>query len=147
MTETPGLDAIDSAVERLVSALEQIATKHGSAAVDLAMAAYQVHAIRTLLYFGVILTAGMVLLTIAYLFAKRCNRLGWFEDGCEHGTKEDRAACTVAESAAATIFAIFGGFVVFKSVLNLTGLAIWLAAFGSPEILIATNVLKSAGLL
>ncbi len=147
MPENPAFDAIDSAVERLMDALERIATEHGSEAVDLAMMAYQVHAIRILLYHGVMLTGGLALLAVAYLFARRCNRLGWFEEGCTRGPPEDRTPPTIGESLAAAVFALSGAVVVFKGVLNLTGLATWLAALGSPEILVATNVLKSAGLM
>ncbi len=131
MTETPdAFVAIDSAVERLVNALERIATEHGPEAVDLAMTAYQVDAIQQV--------AGATIATMMIVPAVRYGRAF----AAEFAKEENPVKCFTA-GVAALVFGFFGLFGVIEIFVPVQ----WLAAFGSPEILVATNVLKSAGLM
>lgn len=125
------LPAIDRAVEKLVTALEQIATEHGSEAVDLAMTAYQIDSIQYLMFSAAAVLPGV--------FSIRMWRAGFREFRREGSGPEDFMPyfCIATLLAIPTIAGI-------GSALNP---ARWLAAFGNPEILVATNVLKSAGLL
>ncbi len=131
MPETPALDAIDSAVERLMDALERIAAEHGSEAVDLAMTAYQVDSV------GYVI--GWVLLGVASLGLFGACVVGFILGAQRDTTDEYAMFLFLAFVTAAAAAGVIGN--------ALTNVPTILAAFGSPEILVATNVLKSAGLM
>ncbi len=140
MPETQALDAIDSAVERLVSALERIATEHGSEAVDLAMAAYQVDAMGEIGRALVLTTIGGLCVVKTIRACVDAMRIG---DGLTSKEMDKAVGNTMLFGAASIGLAV----VTLANLPALLSPVKWLAAFGSPEILVATNVLKSAGLM
>ncbi len=130
MPETSeALDVIDGAINRLMSALEQIAAEHGPDAVELAMTAYQVDAIG---YLAASVVAASMLGIVPYLYRH-----------LEASFKRDDPAVGIP----AMMGMIACGAAGLVGAFNLITPARWLAAFGSPEILMATNILKSAGLM
>lgn len=125
------LTAIDRAVEKLVTALERIATEHGSEAVDLVLVAYRIDAIQYL----VLCVLGMLLIIPAIPLWRMFYREVIKDDEREYVSIPCLIGAAITSGS---------GVVGFLSALSPVT---WLAAFGYPEIMIATNVLKSAGLL
>lgn len=107
---------------------------YGPDAVDLALVAYQVSAIQTLIV-GFAFVVALIVTAIAY------KKL-WY--AVADLNEEDRGIILLTSG----FFVIFlSGWFVIAAFLNLTSVPIWLAAFGYPEVLIATKALIAAGLL
>lgn len=132
--ESEALTSIDTAMSRIVEKLDTLATEHGQAAADAVLLAYQIDAISALLvrYLAALLLIGFG------LWCWRSARKG----GIDVFDGKDRPPIEMVYTAA-TMMVIIGSVIVISSL----HLARWYAAFGHPELLIATKALKAAGLL
>lgn len=107
---------------------------YGPDAVDLALMAYRVSAIQTLIA-GFAFIVALIITGIAY--KKLWYAISDFYD-------EDRAPIRFLSGLVA--FSLSGCFIV-AAFSNLISVPVWLAAFGYPEMLIATKALIAAGLM
>lgn len=122
------------AVTKVTAALELAATEHGQAGVDLALLAYRVDAIQ-----------GLALGAMWLLSAAGCGLLiyaiwrlteAWLE--------EDRVPARVI---AGMVVGVGAGIFLVVGMIDLLRIPHWMAAFGYPEVLIATRALQAAGLM
>jgi hypothetical protein len=119
---------------RVANAMEAAMIEYGPDAVNLALLAYQVEAIRYL-GFGFI---GLALaLGVAAGYAKLWKISAAFE------SEADRDGSRFACGTIVFFIMLFP----LSMIENLLSPAHWIAAFGSPELLIATKALQAAGAL
>jgi hypothetical protein len=136
-------DTITQVVAEVASALRDAAVEYGPEAADLALAAYRIAAIQQLMF--VPLAAILIYLVVHGRHAFWKASAGWVE------TMSSGHIDTGMRTTARTVYAIAGS--VFSAVLIGTAIsramdvAAWAAAFGYPELMIATRALQAAGLL
>lgn len=141
MADTITTVATDSAgqiVAEVAAALKDAVKEYGPDAVDLALMAYRVDAIQTIAN-GMILTAVGAAFAVVALFFGRKFKAEMEKDGYE--TYE-------------VFYGFAGGGALLGSVpffvegpSRLVVVYNWIAAFGYPELMIATKALQAAGLL
>lgn len=107
---------------------------YGPDAVDLALVAYQISAIQTLVI-GFAFIVALIVTAIAY------KKL-WYAVADFH--ESDRAPIRFLSGL--VVICLSGCFIV-AAFSNLISVPVWLAAFGYPEMLIATKALIAAGLM
>lgn len=136
------LEKLDTALANVVTQLSELTAEHGEKAVDLALWAYQVEAARELAVSGVF---GVGLVAAAVY----CGRLayGRFVYAGRDETSRSAGEGAVFVGVVLSIAAGIGGAIGAMITAGLLSPTRWLAAFGHPELLIATNTLKAAGLL
>ncbi len=133
MTETTeAIGTITDVVARVAVAMEQAAIEHGAGAVDLALLAYQVEAIRGLMVGGLLVAPAVASVMVFRMVWRVTN------DMCD-------------EDPIRWLFSIvYGTLSMFLGLLGLVDLISpvrWMAALGSPELMIATKALKAGGLM
>jgi hypothetical protein len=127
-------ETVTQVVAEVASALKNAAIEYGPDAADLALLAFRMDALKTLVEAGVwalILLAGL-------------RAWAWFW-GKSRDWESD------AKYPSRIILGIVGGFAGFViaiySIGSFINIPLWIAAFGSPELLIATRALQAAGLM
>lgn len=129
------IETITGIAERVAEAMEAAAVEYGEASIDLALLAYQVDAVKSLII-------GLIF-AIPILFCVRAFKWLWaFSDGFEDIT--DRQMLRTFFSVAYVLVSIIALVGVVDHLLNPV---MWLAAFGKPELMIATKALQASGLL
>ena len=140
------MDETDQTISQIVAevaaAMRDAAVDYGPEAADLALLAYQVDAIKALLLIPVA-SASIWGLWKAWGVLLRVSE-GWV---VPHSYGDDTFGRTIAR--------VFGGvaaggvalMLAIGGVNRLIDIPLWLAAFGNPELLIATRALQAAGLL
>jgi hypothetical protein len=125
---------ITQVVAEVAQALKNAAVEYGPEAADLALLAFRVDAIKTL-------TEIPVILGICVALWKGWR---WFWVKSEEWDDGDRflTRC-IAFIAGAVAFVSFG----VEAIDRIIDIPVWVAAFGSPELLIATRALEAAGLM
>lgn len=127
-------ETITQVVAEVAVALKDAAVEYGPEAADLALLAFRVDAIKTLAEGGV----WLLILIAAWR--------GWLWFWAKSEEWDDDA-----KYPARMILGILGGTAGFLAFLYTAGVLIdipvWVAAFGSPELLIATRALEAAGLM
>lgn len=119
--------------DKVSAAMEMAINEYGSATIDLALLAYRAEAWQSLIW---------GFLSIAFLAAiittsKKLSQAPHLID---------------SDATVARFLIVFFSFVVsvpftIVAILHLSSPVVWLAAFGYPELLIATRALQAAGLL
>lgn len=133
------IDTITGIAARVAEAMEAAAVEHGEAAIDLALLSYQVSAIKELF-------VGIILFLPVLLCVKAIKKFWAFSDRYEPKSMYDekQQAMRVVFCAAYAVVFIFGLVAFFDILIDPV---IWIAAFGKPELMIATKALQAAGLL
>ena len=137
---TPSIAEI---VAQVAAAMKDAAAEYGPQAADLALLAYRVDAIKSLLLIPV---AGGILYG-----AWRGWKWLWraSADWCDPPGKAYRD--TFPRDIARILSSIGGGvggfFLAAITIDRVIDLPLWMAAFGAPELLIATRALEAAGLM
>lgn len=127
-------ETLTDMVGRVASAMENAVIEYGPDAVDLAMLAYQFEAIRHL-------GAGGLALLITLGIALAYRKIWKAAEKCKYQGN------TEGTRVIATLVAVILSLSSIGVSTQLLSPVHWIAAIGSPEILIATKALKSAGLL
>ena len=125
---------IGDIVANVSNALTDAVKQYGPDAVDLAMLAYRVDAVQTLAIGFLCLAAIAISIKLYLRFWKISEEFDRWDKG----------------PARAVIGVLLGFMSLFLGVFTISCLLnapIWLAAFGRPEVLIATKALKAAGLM
>jgi hypothetical protein len=125
---------ITQVVAEVASALKDAAVEYGPEAADLALLAFRVDAVQTLAEGGV-----WVLILLA---AWRAWLWFWAksEDWDDDAKYPSRAVGGIIGGIAGFVIALY-------AIGILIDIPVWVAAFGSPELLIATRALEAAGLM
>jgi hypothetical protein len=137
---------LGEALAEVTTALKGAVKEYGPDAVELALFAYRVDAVQFLLL-GLI---GVVAIVAALMgYAKWWRTVGKWAGPVDHGgdrhfDSEDAMWSRVFGCIPLLIVTIPA---FFEGVLRFISAPHWVAAFGHPELLIATNALKAAGLL
>ena len=135
MTQEITQETLSQIVGRVAGALEAAVKDYGPDAVDLALLAYRVDAIQSLV--GAAVCLGFV---AGIIFFYR-----WFWYAVSHlDAYDDRPMARAAVGAVSSLVSFFLGGI---GVLGLIDAPKWVAAFGYPELLIATKALEAAGLM
>jgi len=129
--EAIATDTIGDIAARVAGAMEAAVKDYGPDAVDLALLAYQVQAVQSLV-FGVMGVVALIAITVAYVKIWRIS--------ADHN---DPDFARVFGAMAAIALGVCG----LALASRLLSAVHWLAAFGYPELLIATKALQAAGLL
>jgi len=131
---TNPMQTIAEIAARVAEGMESAAIEYGAGAVDLALLAYQVMAIQELLLWAI--------LALPLMFMWKASKAlrSWADDGSSEG----REIASVFVHIAGFIYSFIG---VVALLQLLTSIPMWIAAFGKPELWIATKTLKAAGLL
>lgn len=128
---------MDAALSDVAKTLKDAVSKYGPDAVDLALVAFRIEAIQTLV-FGV---AYLGVAIAAYKFGNAVmhwTRDGWAEN--DEGSAMGRVVGLFTASAT-------GLLAIAAALDNLLDIPSWVAALGYPELMIATKALEAAGLL
>ena len=133
---------ISQIVAEVASALKDAAAEYGPQAADLALLAYRVDAIKSLMFIP-IAAAMMWCLWRAWLLLYRVSE-GWVE---RRSYGDDTFPRSAARCAGVLIFGGAGVLTAATAVGRLIDIPLWMAAFGTPELLIATRALQAAGLM
>ncbi len=130
------IETITSIAARVAEALEAAAVEHGEAAMDLALMAYQVQAIKTIVI-------GLALIAPALLTKKFISWLFRLTPDYEEEGHQFvfRVLGSIAYCGPSLIMFIIGIYGYLISPVT------WIAALGNPELFIATKALQAAGLL
>ena len=130
----PTEQTVAQIVAEVAGAMKEAAAEYGPQAADLALLAYRVDAIQKLIGAG--LMAGAVYgLWRGWKWLFMAS-VAWDEESRD-----------IARWAAGTMAACVAGVLALNTVLILSSIPTWLAAFGNPELLIATRALRAAGLM
>jgi hypothetical protein len=127
-------ETITQVVAEVATALRDAAVEYGPEAADLALLAFRIDAIRTLVEGG----AWVVILIVAWrLWMAFFVKSEDWDDDTKYPTR--------------IIIGIVGGFagtfIGAFAINTLINIPLWVAAFGAPELLIATRALEAAGLM
>ena len=122
---------------KVVENIEAMALTHGDKAVELALLSYQMGAIE---YLAGFLLAWLITLVPLRICVRAVRRT--LADYNDINCRTDGEAVFFVVLVSAFPVSIF---VVFT--VQLINIKVWFAAFGYPELLIATKVLKTAGLM
>lgn len=140
METEPTVSAI---VAEVAAALKDAAAEYGPQAADLALLAYRVDAIKGLLLVPV---AGAAIYGIwrGWRWLWKISE-AWVDNP---GTPREDTGARVIARTVGTIVGGIGAFVfALVGLSRLLDIPLWIAAFGKPELLIATRALEAAGLL
>ena len=134
-TETIDFAAV---VDKVVNAMEAAISEYGADAVDLAMMAYQVEAIKLLLI-GFASALPLLMVKVVYRAMRKLTSTVFDSDD-----DEVKFGCFMATM----IYSVITGIMFLVGIFDfLANPVTWLAAFGRPELLIATKALQAAGLM
>ncbi len=136
MTETTQ-QTVQDMVKIVASAIDKAVSTYGPQAVDLAMMVYQVEAIKQLVNSAMYVSISLLILWI-WLVPVRKIVFAKCQD-YEYAV----AGMAIYGMPAATAFI----FMFFGNIQDLIYIPYWMAAFGNPEILMATKALTAAGAL
>ena len=133
---------ISQIVAEVAAAMKDAAAEYGPQAADLALWAYQVNAIQRLLT-GVLLLAVLLGIYLAWRWLWNASA-AWVK---EHSWGEDTETRDMSRFLGTGLALIAGSLVAAGALTRLFDVAVWLAALGRPELLIATRALQAAGLM
>lgn len=137
---------LGEALAEVTTALKGAVKEYGPDAVELALFAYRVDAVQYLLL-GLV---GVAVIVVALLgYAKWWRTVGKWAAPVEQGGDRhfDTSDAMFARGFGSIPLLIVSTPAFFEGALRLVSAPHWVAAFGHPELLIATNALKAAGLL
>ena len=134
---------ITEIVADVASALKDAAAEYGPQAADLALMAYRVDAISSLLFIPA--SAAIVYGSWRAWGYLKAVSAGWVTT---YGSMyDDTSGRDIARILGATLLGAVSFIVSCVAVTRAMDIPLWMAALGNPELLIATRALQAAGLM